>query len=301
MNLVMIQVGSVLLILAGACILFLSVRRTKQMLALLRADTHLRDWRWLFVLMNFFLAGYGGAALLVLADQHEFLVLLTGVVFFFGAIFVYIVVRLQHLTFHEVMGRLDAQNIAEASLRRVNQELERRAQEFAALNIIAQTAMQTNDLHATLEIACQAVTELFRNHSTSVGLFDRSSMTQLQITASYAEQSRMRLRPGTIFQINPVCPICQEIQACRAVVATTAEAEPLLASLCRLSGFSGQERLLLTPLCFEKRLLGVLIIIGNAEQQEFSSTDMNIAETVAESLVWAILQSEWHHADITPT
>ena len=159
MNLVMIQLGSVLLILAGACILFLSIRRTKQMLALLRQETHLRDWRWLFVLMNFFLAGYGGAALLVLADQHEFLVLLTGVVFFFGAIFVYIVVRLQHLTFHEVMGRLDAQNIAEASLRRVNQELERRAQEFAALNIIAQTVMQTNDLHATLEIAGQAVTD----------------------------------------------------------------------------------------------------------------------------------------------
>ncbi len=92
-----------ILIALGAGIILLSARKTRQVLSLLAEDRYFRDWRMLFWLMVFFLLGYGAALAFVLAGSKEFLVVLTGVIFFFGALFVYLVVRVGYLTIDELL------------------------------------------------------------------------------------------------------------------------------------------------------------------------------------------------------
>ena len=147
MNLTVEQFVISLLIVGGACMLALSIRRTRQILHLLRENTLITHWQRLFWLMVFFLGGYGGAFALVITNRLSWMALVTGVVFFFGAVFVYLVARLQYLTFHGVFSKLEERADAEEAARKVNQELETRVQELATLNMIAQTV--THSLQPT--------------------------------------------------------------------------------------------------------------------------------------------------------
>jgi signal transduction histidine kinase len=91
-----------LLILLGACIMTFSVMRTRTILPLVQDSSYQWSWRLLFVLMLFFGLGYLTAFVLVLRNFTDSLVALTGIIFFLGALFVFIVVRTGFLTIREL-------------------------------------------------------------------------------------------------------------------------------------------------------------------------------------------------------
>lgn len=109
------EIATSILIFLGAGIMLLSLLGTRQILQLLREHRYVRSWRALFVLMTFFFIGYLASLFLVLAGISRILAVLTGVIFFFGALFVYLVVRTGHLTIDD-LGRYTAE------LERSNQE-----------------------------------------------------------------------------------------------------------------------------------------------------------------------------------
>jgi anti-anti-sigma regulatory factor len=90
-----------ILILLGAGGMCLSLLGTGQVLRLIRGSRYLRHWRALFYLIIFFLLGYLAAFSLVLVGLIDVLAVLAGVIFLFGASFVYLVVRTSHLTISE--------------------------------------------------------------------------------------------------------------------------------------------------------------------------------------------------------
>ena len=75
-----------ILIALGAGIMFLSILRTRQVLWLLKGSKYTYGWRTLLSLMIFFLVGYVATLAPVLAGITEILAILTGVIFFFGAV-----------------------------------------------------------------------------------------------------------------------------------------------------------------------------------------------------------------------
>lgn len=87
-----------ILILLGAAVMLLSIWGTRQVLPLVRGRKYARFWKALTFLMAFFLLGYLAAAFFTLAGLRGVVLVLTGVVFLFGAVFVYLVVRLGYLT-----------------------------------------------------------------------------------------------------------------------------------------------------------------------------------------------------------
>jgi signal transduction histidine kinase/DNA-binding response OmpR family regulator len=99
------SVISGILILLGAVVMLLSILGTRKILRVLQSNSYLRTWQILFGLMIFFLFGYLGAFLLISAGITQFLQLLTGVVFFFGAVFVELVVRTGYLTIQDLSKR----------------------------------------------------------------------------------------------------------------------------------------------------------------------------------------------------
>jgi signal transduction histidine kinase len=76
----------------GAFVMFLAVLRTRKLRNLLLSGPNVKKWQALIVLMVFFLAGYLLSIWLVLANHVDFLLMVTGVVFFMGALFVLLVV-----------------------------------------------------------------------------------------------------------------------------------------------------------------------------------------------------------------
>lgn len=290
--------GILLLILGGACIMALSILRTKRILHLLKDNDLIAHWRRLFWLMVFFLGGYAGTFALVIGNHLPWLAMVTGVVFFFGAIFVYLVARLQYLTFHGVLGKLEERTDAEFAMRKVNLELEQRVQELAILNLIAQTVTHSQDLQNSLELACHAITELFRNYRTSIGLLNRPQNDQMYIAASYANHENAPLLSGMILTFEQSCPICQNVRQCQTTVTSIEQASHLLNTLRQRSiPITGTERIMVTPICSDSDLCGVLFIETDNAEQNFTSTDINIAETVAESIVSAILREELHQEE----
>ncbi|HEX2570574.1 MAG TPA: response regulator [Polyangia bacterium] len=97
------------LILLGAAGMAASIGGTRQILLLLKETHYVRFWQVLSAIILLLVLGFLGAAALVLSDHKEDLQILIGVIFFFTALFVFLVVRLGYLTIREL------QNIREAA------------------------------------------------------------------------------------------------------------------------------------------------------------------------------------------
>lgn len=72
----------------------LAIRQTLKILRLLEGSEENKGWKNLFLLMIFFLFGYAAVTYIVVIGATSILQVLTGVIFFFGAVFVLIVVFL---------------------------------------------------------------------------------------------------------------------------------------------------------------------------------------------------------------
>ena len=90
---------ALVLISMGALFMLMAIVRTRKLLQLLKGiNENVFLWNILFVLMIFFFAGYIASVFLISEGLKEILSVLTGLVFFFGALFVYIVVRVSSAT-----------------------------------------------------------------------------------------------------------------------------------------------------------------------------------------------------------
>lgn len=90
---------AITLILTGAGILFLAILKTRKVFPLLEKDNFRSGWRRLVFLISLFELGYIGMVFLILQYQHQFLLPLTGIIFFTGSIFVFIAVSMAVKTF----------------------------------------------------------------------------------------------------------------------------------------------------------------------------------------------------------
>ncbi|CAN1208764.1 ATP-binding protein [Tumidithrix helvetica PCC 7403] len=115
----MTNVFTVILIALGGIIMFLSIWETKRILSLLKENKYQKVWQILRSLMVFFLLGYMGVLGLFALNITSFVLILTGLIFFFGALFVYVVVKTGFLTIQELLNtnilRLELQQAKETA------------------------------------------------------------------------------------------------------------------------------------------------------------------------------------------
>lgn len=91
------------LIVAGAGIMALAILKTRNILQEFRNSTELSNWKILFALMVFFLGGYSLAFYLIFTRRLDWIPLLTGTIFLFGAAFVYFSVSVYHKTLKQLI------------------------------------------------------------------------------------------------------------------------------------------------------------------------------------------------------
>ncbi len=105
-------------IVLGTIVMFFAVSKTAKLRDLLLTGPNAQKWKWLIYMMVFFLLGYAISIALVLAKEVDVLLVITGIVFFVGALFVLLVV---------ITAKSDIERIKEASatLEINNKELEK--------------------------------------------------------------------------------------------------------------------------------------------------------------------------------
>jgi PAS domain S-box-containing protein len=89
-------------ILGGALVMFLSAIRTARILKLAEAKKYSRYWKACLILMVFFLPAYLTTAYLFSLGMDRYGTLITGLVFFFGSLFVFLVVLTAEITFRDI-------------------------------------------------------------------------------------------------------------------------------------------------------------------------------------------------------
>jgi signal transduction histidine kinase/ActR/RegA family two-component response regulator len=94
---------TIVLIVLGGFVMFLSIKETRKILTLIQDNKYRQSWNILRSLMVFFLFGYLGILALVYLRIQWLILILTGVIFFFGALFVYMVVKVGFLTIQDLI------------------------------------------------------------------------------------------------------------------------------------------------------------------------------------------------------
>jgi signal transduction histidine kinase len=129
-----LQIVTSVLIALGAGVMFLCVLGTKQVLSMLKGDKYFQGWRILFFLMIFFLVGYLGVLVIVLAGIQSFLPTLTGIIFFFGALFVYLAVQIGRLTIDDLLKTTVSRNYLDKAHAELEQGIQQRTAELSDSN-----------------------------------------------------------------------------------------------------------------------------------------------------------------------
>ncbi|MBL4658565.1 MAG: hypothetical protein JKX73_11230 [Flavobacteriales bacterium] len=89
---------TIALILAGAAIMLYAIVGARKILGIIGMLKIRKNWVFLIVLMSIFFLGYLVAAGLVITDNTALVVLVSGFIFCFGAVFVAITVHTGHIT-----------------------------------------------------------------------------------------------------------------------------------------------------------------------------------------------------------
>ena len=151
--------------------MLLSIIHARKIFHLIHQLEYRRNWVILRYLMIFFFIGYLVVAFVVYAGYPNILSLLTGIVFFFGALFVFIVVRFGLMTITELIQKTNESELQNEKLEKsrqelklINDELHAHNQELTKFNHIA-----AHDLQAPLHNISSIITLLERDHLDEFG------------------------------------------------------------------------------------------------------------------------------------
>lgn len=111
-------------IVLGTIVMFFAVSKTARLRDLLLTGPNSQKWKWLIYMMVFFLLGYGVSIALVLAEQVDILLIITGIVFFVGALFVFLVVITAKSDIERIKDTSATLEVNNKELEKINKELD---------------------------------------------------------------------------------------------------------------------------------------------------------------------------------
>jgi GAF domain-containing protein len=121
-----LEIATIILIALGAGIMFYADIHIRQILKLKQEKRETRRWQILFALSVFFLVGYLATIVLVLIGLSYYLVIAAGIIFFFGALFVYLVSRVSSSAIKGYLSTVSKLHDGQSEVSNRSLDLERR-------------------------------------------------------------------------------------------------------------------------------------------------------------------------------
>ncbi|MEF8784931.1 MAG: hypothetical protein V5A45_03285 [Haloarculaceae archaeon] len=113
-----------ILIVGGTVAMVAAILYTRKLFEQLSENTYQRRWRGLFGLMAFFLVGYVAALGVVVTGYEGVFQVVTGLVFLFGALFVFLVVNTGLVTVNDLQDKMEAAREARQEAESARKEAE---------------------------------------------------------------------------------------------------------------------------------------------------------------------------------
>lgn len=138
---------SLIFISVGVFFILLALLKTRDMLTILKGKTESKSWRILFFMIQLFLAGYVFSIYFILQGQQAFLILLIGIVFLFGALFVFIVTWISFFTIKDLLLKdktAELNKELEEQRKQLENSVEKRTSELLVTNIKLQKEIEEN-------------------------------------------------------------------------------------------------------------------------------------------------------------
>lgn len=173
---------TIIFISVGSIVLLLSFVLAREILALLNFRGNYRSWQILSFLIIGFFFGYVGTVVLMLLDFTQIFIVLLGIVFLGGALFVYLVVRIGYTTIASLMKVTRDRELSFALVEKNRKEIEQSAklfgESFAIIkNYIQKTSKETDKKLESLRSVKNSGKELFESLEKTLKDFEDKTKT----------------------------------------------------------------------------------------------------------------------------
>lgn len=176
---------------------------------------------------------------------------------------------------------------AEEELQEAHAALEARVDELSVLNLIMQTVSTITDLQTALEVVAQTMMQLFKAHGTIIGLLNESRTTQT-ITAHHHINPHFSSLVGLEIPV-VIDQITQQIiNEGQSLIIPHAQTNPLTNHIRQIVQQRNIHCFMCVPLRTRGEIIGVIAISTNQAEQDFTPTDISLAETIAGQIAGAI-------------
>lgn len=162
---------SSVLILLGALIMTAAIILTIYTIKILPAKRHIKSWNILLLLMVVFMLGYLGTVYVFFLGRYELIVLITGGVFFFGALFVLITVNTGRKTIKDLLVTTVSKTYVESIIKSM-------ADTLIVINIDGNSTIKTVN-NATLNLLKYSEEEMI-GHSVEK-IFEYTALDQIDL------------------------------------------------------------------------------------------------------------------------
>jgi len=224
-----ILIISEVLILAGAIIMLFAIFKTRNILKLKKLGKNERNWKILVSLMIFFFLGYITTVYIVFLGAEKPFLIISGSVFLLGALFVYLVARINFNTLTDLgnalknsMTEIDRRVQSENKMKTANDELSKHNE--ALLSMAKKINVNTDSLEKIIKQITELGSEILSVERVSVWYYNELR-TSISCSDLY-EASKKEHSSGTILQAKDYPLYFKALEENRVIDAHNAHADP---------------------------------------------------------------------------
>jgi signal transduction histidine kinase len=186
-----------------------------------------------------------------------------------------------------IRADITEQKRAERELREAKDAAEARAEQLATLNRITQTVAAVYDLQPTLEVVAREMVELFDARDCGVALLNEER-TVLTVVADHSREASDAGSVGNLITLasNPLS--AQVVNSGRSRIVSRSQYSPWTDATNERVDTSPTKRLMIVPLRTHGDVIGTIGVATDQADREFTSAEVELAETVAGQLAGTI-------------
>ena len=274
---------TIFLIGLGAMVMVFAALRTRQILLLNQEKGHIRRWRMLFSLIILFLVGYFVTVLLIVFKLSYYLVVAAGVIFFFGALFVYLVSQVSSITISENI-LLDRGLQDERS--KVDQKSLSLSRRFARLHIAVEIANHISgekSLPRLFQETAESIQKQFDLYYVGIFLLDASGHNAI-LRAGTGDAAKAMIAEHHQFPIGETSMVGWTVSHRQARIAQDVNKDVVRVANPHLPETRSEMAL---PLIFGDAVIGA-VTIQSKQPDAFDEDDITNLQTISNALAIAL-------------